>query len=292
MGRTFVEVSISADQSLTEHLVVILSQLGFEGFWEDGALLKCYVSADRWTTQMPQEVETTIKRVARSSGSVSPQIVFSTLEDQNWNEQWEKTIKPLKVTERITVTPTWHNVANHPGGIVLTIDPKMSFGTGYHETTRLSLRLLEQHMKSGVRVLDIGTGTGILAIASAKFGAEIAVGLDIDEWAYDNARENVSRNDVESVVTIVQGQLTDLPPQTFDLIIANIQRDVIEVLLPGMVERLADGGTMILSGLLITDRDAILQALRSSGIATGAELSENEWIAIAGTKRHSKGVPN
>jgi ribosomal protein L11 methyltransferase len=262
MTKSFVEVSVLTDQALSERLVGIMSQLGFEGFWEDTPALKCYISSDRWSPAMMREIESIANLVARSSASVAPKISARTLQDQNWNEEWEKTIQPIRVGERIVIAPTWHEYQALPGQIVLTIDPKMSFGTGHHESTRLILKLLEKHLRRAKRVLDIGTGTGILAIAAVKLGAASAVAVDNDEWSYNNARENIRLNRVEGRVSIIYGEIASVPPSAFDVVLANIQRDVIEEILGEIKDRLAPGGIVLLSGLLADDREAILKGLR------------------------------
>ena len=229
---------------------------------------------------MREEVETTVARIARASNP-RPTVSVRTIDPKNWNAEWEKTITPIKVTDRIVITPTWHPYNASPGQIVLTIDPKMSFGTGYHETTRLVLRLMEHHVRPGTTVLDVGTGTGVLAIAGLKLGAVSAVGVDVDEWSYDNSLENAKLNGVEEQVTFLHGDLTAVPPATFGLIVANIQLNVIVPLLPEMRDRLTPEGTLILSGLLLQDREQILNALDRSTFHLLEEMQENEWIALA-----------
>ena len=204
MTASYVEVEISTNEELVDQLVAILSQIGFEGFWEDGTLLKCYINRNQWSPAMNEGVQTTIDRMVRSSNTTQPIVSVQFIDDRNWNEEWERTIKPIQVTERIVIKPTWHQYDAKPGEIVLTVDPKMSFGTGYHETTRLVLRLMERHIKPGVKLLDVGTGTGVLAIAGIKLGASSGVGVDIDEWSYDNALENVKLNDVDHLVARFQ----------------------------------------------------------------------------------------
>lgn len=281
MPSSYVEVSITTDAELSDTLVGLLSQIGFEGFWEDGSFLKCFISSERWTPAMHAEIEALTRMVARSSTSATPRVVVTNLPNQNWNEEWEKTIKPIQVTERIVITPTWHEYPPGKGQLVLTIDPKMSFGTGYHETTRLTLKLLEKHVRAGSRVLDIGTGTGVLAIAAIKLGAANAIGVDNDEWSFNNANENIRLNNVEEQVQIVLGELSDVAGSTFDLIVANIQRNVLEPLLPAIKNQLASNGMIILSGLLKFDEEPMIDALHSNGFRLTEELQENEWIALA-----------
>lgn len=283
MPPPFVELRIVTDQALGEKIVAILSQIGFEGFWEDESVLKCYISSSRWDERTRLETESTIRLIARSNATPLPQLSHSIVEDQNWNEQWEKTIQPIRVTDRITIAPTWNTADIRPGDILLRIDPKMSFGTGYHETTRLVLRLMEKHILDGESVLDVGTGTGVLAIAAMKLGAASAVGVDPDEWSYSNAMENTRVNGVDSNVRIILGDIASVPDKQFDLLVANIQLNVIVPILPRLRE--FTKRLLILSGLLDRDRDAILNALDLNDLVVVEEMQENEWIAIAASHR-------
>jgi ribosomal protein L11 methyltransferase len=281
-GNSYIEVSIESDPQLHEQLLGILSQIGFEGFWEEGNTLRGYVASTRWSNNLRSEIQHLIQLVVRSSASTNPIVSIRTLDGVNWNEAWEKTIQPIQITQRILIAPTWHELP--PGfedRILVRIDPKMSFGTGYHETTRLMVRLLERYLRAGMRVLDIGTGTGILAITAAKLGAASVIGVDIDEWAYRNAMENVERNGATDKVCIYHGGLSVVPQTTYELIAANIQRDVLSDLFGGMSELLSPGGTMLLSGLVSEDRTPMTAVLRSGGFQVHEEIQENEWIALA-----------
>jgi len=276
-----IEVAIEAEEELRDRIVALLGQLGFEGFWEDGSILRSYISESRWTPAMPEEVERTVNLITRSSRSTRPAITTRRIEEKNWNEEWEKTIRPIHVSERTVITPSWHPYERAPGELVLTIDPKMSFGTGYHESTRLILRLLEQNIRTGDSVLDMGTGTGVLAIAAVKLGAADATGVDVDEWSYDNACENIRLNHVEDRITILHGDIAATPAGPFTLILANIQRTVLLEMLPALVRRLRTGGRLLLAGLLREDREIMVEQLGRDGMTLLDEVSENEWIAIA-----------
>jgi len=278
---SYIEVAIHSDASLTDELVGLMSQLGFEGFWEDQGSLRCYMSSTRWTPALAGEVESLVRLLFRSSRTGYPQISVGTIEEENWNAAWERTVEPIHITPRIVVAPTWHPYTPQKGELLVTINPKMSFGTGYHESTRLAARLLEEFLRPGMRVLDIGTGTGILAIAAVKLGASQACGIDTDEWAYNNARENVDLNGVQGQITIGLGSVTDISKSPFDLILANIQRDVIERLLREMVDRLHASGVLILSGLLDSDTDPLLDAAGESHLSVLRQIREGDWIALA-----------
>jgi ribosomal protein L11 methyltransferase len=278
---TYVEFSVGSESSLIEQLIGILSQLGFEGFWEDEGTLRCYMKRARWSKELQQEIEQTVRLMFRSHRSETPTMSVRFPEDRNWNEAWEKTIAPVQVTDRIIIRPSWHEVEPRTDRIILTIDPKMSFGTGYHESTRLSIRLLEEYVRPGMSVLDVGTGTGILAIAAVRLGAGSAVGIDTDAWSFENAMENVVRNQLEKEVRIIHGALGALETGTFDTIVANIQRDVIEQLLDAMVGRMNTSGILILSGLLESDVSPLTGKLRQRKLKVLRHIRENDWSALA-----------
>ena len=284
MPEAYVEVEVRADPILGEELAGLLSQLGFEGFWEDGPFLRCYIRSSRWDSRMLDEVRSTAKLLLRPSHEKLPEIAVRSVPIEDWNARWESTLQPIRVSKRIIITPSWHPATPSPGDIVLVIDPKMSFGTGYHESTRLVLRLMEEFVHPGISVLDLGTGTGVLAIAAVRLGAAHALGFDIDEWSYDNALENVRRNNVEHLVTIRRGSIADAPVTTFDVVTANIQRSVIEPALSEILGRLAPHGVLLLGGLLTEDSAPMVHSLKSLGMTPRREISENEWIAIAATR--------
>ena len=284
MERQYIEVTVVADEHLNEKLVGIMSQLGFEGFWEEGRVLHCYMSRDRWTDDMFAEIESMARTMARPNATESPRLFVNTVINRNWNEEWEKTSRPIHVTERIVIRPSWHTYAASAEEIVLTIDPKMSFGTGYHESTRLVLRLMEKHLTGGMNLLDIGTGTGVLAIAGVKLGADSATGVDYDEWSHRNAVENVHANAVDDRVTITLGNISSISSQTFEMIVANIQRNVLESMLEEIKRCLSPRGILILSGLLSSERDGMVRALNAGGLNVIDELMENEWIGLAAVR--------
>ncbi len=285
MTRTHVEVSIAGDQHLLDHLVGLLSQIGFEGFWEDQGTLRSYIGGERWSPHLQTEVERVVGLVTRPSVTPRPVITVRRIEEENWNAAWERTIRPIHVSPAIVIRPTWQEYAAAPGEIVLIIDPKMSFGTGYHETTRLMLRLMERRVTPGMTVLDVGTGTGVLAIAAVRLGAARAVGTDIDEWASVNALENAALNGVTDRVTVVEGELDRIEQERFGMVAANIQRQVLEELLPELAQRLEAEGVLLLSGLLEQDEDPMRKSLLREGFAVEECLRENEWIALAARRR-------
>ena len=202
------------------------------------------------------------------------------LEDKNWNVIWEKSREVIRVSDKIVIKPTFKEYSAKHGEIVLTIDPKMSFGTGEHQTTKLILRLLERVVKSGMKVLDVGSGTGILAIASIKLGAENAVAVDFDEICLDNCRENCLLNAVSNSVEIITGEIDEVKEIGFDLILANIQKNVLLEIAEKIQAKLKSGGSVILSGLLEADQSTIEKKYHSLGFDTKCVERIDEWIAI------------
>jgi ribosomal protein L11 methyltransferase len=201
-------------------------------------------------------------------------------ENKNWNEEWEQSINVIHVTDKIVIKPTFRNYNANPGQIVLVIDPKMSFGTGEHQTTRLVLMLLEKYTTLGARVLDVGSGSGILAIASIKLGARQAIAIDIDEWCYDNAIENSKLNNVENSVEVMQGEISNVKESEFDLILANIQKNILIEIAPEIYSRIKPGGKVILSGLLDYDEADIKTEFTELGSKFLEIISLDSWIAL------------
>ncbi len=158
--------------------------------------------------------------------------------EKNWNEEWEKSREVVHVSDKIVIKPTFKEYNPKPDEIVLTLDPKMSFGTGDHQTTKICLVFIEKYLQPGMKVLDAGSGTAILGIAAAKLGAEKVIAFDIDEWCYDNGIENTQLNNVADKVEIRKCELKDIAENNFDMIIGNIQKNILLELAEGFKSRI------------------------------------------------------
>ena len=254
-----------------ETLVADLADLGFDAF-EEADDLVAYAPAARWDGPTQEAVARLLDARGVGPGAMDAQVVA----DRDWNAEWEAGLQPIEAGPFV-VAPSWTEVPTPLAGRrVLRIDPKMAFGTGYHETTRIVLRLLAEAEPRG-RVLDVGTGTGVLAIAALVLGADSAVGVDVDPWSVTNGRDNAALNDVGDRFEVREGSLEVVPERGFDVVVANIIRSILEPLIPGLIERAAPDAPLVLSGLLTTERDHTIAVLARLGYVLEAEASENEW---------------
>lgn len=202
----------------------------------------------------------------------------------DWATSWQKWFKPVAVTDRITITPLWEPVEAGPDQIVIRINPGMAFGTGEHETTRLCLRTLEREVKPGDRVLDVGTGSAILAIAAARLGAESVLGLDNDPETLDNAQENIQTNAVANRAQVCTGDI-DSPQVTgrYRVLVSNIDIRTLTGMLPRLLDRIDRDGVLILSGILISESGIVRTALERQKMAIKSVDTMGEWWCCVAT---------
>ena len=210
------------------------------------------------------------------------------LREEDWATAWKDYYHPTKIGERLVVCPTWEGYAPAPEELVIRLDPGMAFGTGTHHTTRLCAQLLEETVAPGCRVLDMGTGSGILSIAALMLGAKEAVGVDIDPVAVRTAAENARLNGFEAPqFTALAGDLVrdralqDAMGGAFDLIAANIVADVIIALAPAFPAHLKPGGMLVASGIILPRKDEVLAALAAQGLHVAAQREREGWCALA-----------
>ena len=280
--KTYLEISISASKPQQELLIPTMTEIGCHGFIDTDTELLCYIDKSIWSEEKYSQLQVEMKYILRIISS-NADIRIKEIQEENWNKNWESTIQPIEIGSKLTIKPSWAEYQNPNGRIILQIDPKMSFGTGYHETTRLTLVLLEKYIKNDDVVLDVGTGTGILAIAAIKLGARSAICIDNDEWAVSNADENVIANNLGRYIEISDKPIAELSDRKFNLITANIALPTIIELLPEMKKRLKHNGTIIFSGLLAQDENPIRDGISKSRLTVLELISEGEWIAIAAT---------
>ncbi len=283
MQDKYFELLVSTDGAVNDLVVGFLSDVGAEGFVEEENELKCYFAESKWNPQYKEDVVRFLGHL-RSEGKVGKYTVeVSEIMNQDWNMKWEESIVPIEVTDNIAIKPSWKEY-NGSAKIVIEIDPKMSFGTGHHETTRMMVRLLEKYIKGGERILDVGTGTGVLAIAAIKLGADRCIAVDRDEWSIENSIENIRRNGVLDKVEVIRGEIASLGDEEFDFEVANLNRNTLLYIEPELRRRCKSGGVLLLAGLLTLDEEDIVKSYTKSGFKVVETLREAEWSAIALSK--------
>jgi len=275
----YIKLVIGVSDEYQEGLIAELFDMDFDGFEQREGQIITYITKENFGISDRERIDQLLSAYPGNGFIESEEVVA----DQNWNEQWEQTIQAQNIG-RFFVKPTWSRESVPEDKILLEIDPKMSFGTGYHETTRLVLKMLADNVQEGDRVIDAGTGTGILSIAAVKLGASEVFAFDIDEWSISNTQENILLNEVSDAITVQKGS-ADIIPEGYkaDLILANIERNTILELLPTFEEALKNDGKLILSGLLEADEAIIRDKLRSS-FRVEELRRENEWIALQARK--------
>jgi ribosomal protein L11 methyltransferase len=276
--KTFKEFIIRTTPFLPEIVSGILWELPMEGIVEEENYIKVY-SSEKSKIRI-EHFEHLIKNLVNQDLIKSFSIEENEIENRNWNEDWEKSINIIKVSNRIIIKPSFREYIPQKNQIVITIDPKMSFGTGEHQSTQLVLRLLEKNITNGCNVLDVGTGSGILAIASIKLGAVNAIGIDNDEWSYNNALENIRLNEVSDKIEIRLAEINKINEQNFDLILANIQKNILMDISGEIKNHLKHGGMIILSGVLTTDKEEIYNCYKNLGFTKLQTEKMDDWIAL------------
>lgn len=277
--RKYKEFLITAEPFNTDLLSSILWELEITGINEDVNCLRVYAYPESNLNQ--DKISLQLKKLQQEGLIRNFNVEESIFEERNWNEEWEKSLNVIRVTEKIIIRPSFREYTAKDGEIIITIDPKMSFGTGEHQTTKLIIQMLEKYNLTGMKILDAGTGTGILSVAAVKLGAERIIGFDIDEWCYENALENCTINNCSGQVEIRIGDINIVPESDFDMILANIQKNILLELSGAFINKLRSKGLILLSGLLQQDEEDIIKDYSSKGFRHLETSHMDEWIAIS-----------
>ncbi|PQJ34091.1 ribosomal protein L11 methyltransferase [Salinibacter sp. 10B] len=273
-----IEVTLSVPLLEHDRYIGVLSDWA-TGFQQTDSTLIAYVPVEEWSGALRERVAARLR-----ADGYTDALEVRVLGERNWNAEWEASLTPVRVGPFL-LCPTTGEEREDTEATVLRIDPKQSFGTGHHATTRLVLRLLAGTVASGDTVIDVGTGTGVLAIAAARLGASSVLGVDIEPGAVQNARENVAQNGVEDRVTIREGSIDTVPAdRSADVIVANMTRHPLLELLPDLGRRLSGTGHLLLSGLLTSDRPDIREVLHELNFEIDGEHTEDGWWAVHCTR--------
>lgn len=257
-----------------EILVLELSQIGFESFMEDGNQVKAYISAKS------EDIELVNVLLAGFSEKIELSLEWNRncIAHQNWNEVWESNFEPVYVGDSLSIVAPFHPAAmrrNH----VIEIEPKMSFGTGHHQTTFLMCQQLLNLDLKGMRVLDMGTGTGVLAILAEQMGARECVAIDIESWSVENTIWNAKQNACTKILAI-EGDVSAIPNLPYDCIVANINKNVLKDQLPVYTLLLNEGGVILLSGFFISDVTELTEIAFPLSLQTMGVFEKESWALI------------
>lgn len=303
----WAEISIKTTHEATDVIAEIFHEVGATGVViEDPALVNEYRASGAWDyTDIPEATDTeivTIKaylpvdellddklavfkdRVNELAGHNIDKglgdINCTEIQDEDWSTSWKEFFHPIKVGDIIVIKPSWEEYAASPDDIIIELDPGMAFGTGTHHTTSMCIRLLEELIKGGQDVFDVGTGSGVLAITAAKLGARKVTAVDFDPVAVRVAKENIEINQVDNIITTGQSDLLKSVEGKADVIIANIIADIIIRLLDDIPNRLKIGGTMIASGIIADRLSEVTKSVIDHGLIVDRVVEEGGWVAM------------
>lgn len=273
MDNIYIEYTfeVTPKEPTTEILIAELGALGFESFVENENGVVAYIQKDDWTADILESV------FVLSSEEFSIQYEHKEIEQTNWNAEWEKNFNPIQVDDLVSIRAPFHENPNLQYDIV--IEPKMSFGTGHHETTHMMVQHLINLDVTDKKVLDMGCGTGILAIFSEMKGAQPIDAIDIDAWCYENSLENVERNNCKHI-SVYEGEASLLEGKKYDVIIANINRNILLNDMQTYTNCLTEKGVLLLSGFYSEDIPVIDNEVSKYGLTLKDTIKRNNWVAL------------
>jgi ribosomal protein L11 methyltransferase len=327
---SWLELSVEVDPEAVESVSELLAQYGYNGGvvidqpiipGEDGpeytydtgrpVTLRTYLQRDAAAEATCARLEQALWHLGRMR-AVGP-LRTQPIEEQDWAEAWKRYYTIQKLGQRTVIVPSWLEYQEQPGDVVIRLDPGMAFGTGLHPTTRLCLVLLERYVEPGQQVLDLGSGSGILAIAAARLGAGQVLALDTDPIAAEASAANADRNQVADLVRSAEGSLGrgaqlgnwlrpgdmqaaqpqaepgDQPPLQFELVVANILARILAALAPDMQAALAPGGVLISSGIIAEREDEVALAYAAAGLERIDRRQEGDWVALVHRRPGAEG---
>lgn len=257
-------------QPWNEILMAELIEIGFDSFTEEHDGILGYIQKDLFKEEELKDI------YLLQNEEVEISYTYEEMPNINWNEEWEKNFSPINVEDKVLIRAEFHD--SDPNMHEIVIQPKMSFGTGHHPTTHLMIQQMLDMDLENKKVLDMGCGTSVLAIFAKQKGAGRTVAIDIDEWSVENSKENAARNNVE--LDIELGTAENLGKEKFEIILANINRNILISDIPTYVSVLEDGGKLLLSGLCFFDVDDILEVCTEQNLKLEKKIQREEWVSL------------
>lgn len=276
LKKQFVNLHLAIPEEQFDLSYSVLADFPFVGIEEKIDEIVITFNTDDFTLELRNFLIEQLNTYSVRASMISEEVI----DDKNWNAEWEESLQPVIVSDRIAISPTWkaYEVSQD---IVILINPKMSFGTGYHPTTRMVCRMLEETVTLESRWIDAGTGTGVLAILAAKLGAEYCFAFDNDEWSVENAKENIINNSVDKQVVCTKEDVFKVELPMSEGICANLYRNLLIPNFSKFYEALKNpDGVLIVSGILKYDVDEIIEAAKAVSFHHVHTELENEWAAI------------
>lgn len=273
MDNIYIEYTFKVEpiEPTTEILIAELGSVGFESFVENENGVVAYIQKEVWNSDILDDI------FVLNSEEFSIEFEHKEIEQTNWNAEWEKNFNPIQVDDLVSIRAPFHENPNLKYDIV--IEPKMSFGTGHHETTHMMVQHLLNIDVEGKKVLDMGCGTGILAIFAEMKGAQPIDAIDIDAWCYENSLENVERNNCKHI-SVYEGEASLLKGKNYDVIIANINRNILLNDMKTYTDCLNEEGTLLLSGFYKEDIPTIDNEVSKYGLTLKNTIERNNWVAL------------
>jgi ribosomal protein L11 methyltransferase len=275
MNSDWIDVHIVSSLDAGE-VLGLLEDPAVQGGWQEHDSFHLYWPNTVWSPDHLARLQQVLRQL---DDTKEPAISVQTVQNQDWNRLWAESVKPLWIGRYLLIRPSWATVDERPGQIEIVLDPKQAFGTGHHATTRMMLEWLEEDIRGGDAVLDVGTGSGLLAMASLRFGAFFAIGIDHDPVAIDCAREYAEVNRFGPELVLQCGELNERhEEQSFDLVLANLDRQT----LLNLAHRLArcTKSRLLVSGILADQSEEIVAAFGAAGLYSGRRREQDGWLAM------------
>jgi ribosomal protein L11 methyltransferase len=281
----WLEVGVTVDNEAAEAVAEVLSRYAYHGVvieatpeHADRVVVRAYLPADDQLQVNKHRVEEALWHLGQIWPIPEP--TFRPVAEADWAEAWKEQLRVLHIGQHIVVRPSWLDYTPTSEDIVINLDPGMAFGTGLHPTTQLCLEALEELIKPGAKVLDLGTGSGILAIAAAKLGAGSVMAVDKDAVAIKTARENVIANSVQEIVNAVKGSLADVSGH-YDVVVVNIlARVIVEMLDEGLETRVQPGGKIVFAGIIVEQEARVIEALGQKEFVLSGRQERGDWVCL------------